>query len=56
VASRIEGENKTFHTQALLSEATYRLVQDKLQAERMGEAKLKGVAEPVTLYSIARAG
>jgi adenylate cyclase len=52
VASRIEGENKTFHTQALFSEATYRLVHDRLPAERMGEAKLKGVAEPVTLFSI----
>jgi adenylate cyclase len=52
VASRIEGENKTFHTQALFSEATYQLVRDRLQAERMGEAKLKGVSEPVTLFSI----
>jgi len=54
VASRIEGENKTFHTQALLSEATYLLIQGRVEAERMGEAKLKGVAEPVTLYAVAR--
>ena len=54
VAARIEGENKTFRTQALLSEATYRLIEGRVQAERMGEAKLKGVAEPVTLFSVAR--
>ncbi len=54
VAARIEGENKTFQTQALLSEATYRLIQDRVKAERMGEAKLKGVAEAVTLFSVAR--
>jgi adenylate cyclase len=54
VASRIEGENKTFKTQALLSEATYQLVRERVEAERMGDAKLKGVAEPVTLYAVAR--
>jgi adenylate cyclase len=54
VASRIEGENKTFQTQALLSEATYRLIEGRVETERMGEAKLKGVSEPVTLFSVAR--
>ena len=56
VASRIEGENKTFQTQVLLSEATYRLIGGRVKAERVGEAKLKGVEAPVTLFSIGRNG
>lgn len=51
VAARIEGENKTFHTQVLLSEATFELVRDRVLATPMGEAKLKGVSEAVRLYS-----
>ena len=54
VAARIEGENKTFRTQVLLSEATYRLIQGRVEAERMGDAKLKGVTELVTVFSVAR--
>jgi adenylate cyclase len=56
VASRIEGENKTFETQVLLSEATYQLMGGRVKAEKVGEAKLKGVEAPVTLFSIGRKG
>ena len=54
VASRIEGENKTFHTQLLISEATYQLVRDRVVAELAGNANLKGVAEPVAVFSVAK--
>ena len=52
VASRIEGENKTFATQLLISEATYRLIQDRAVAERVGDARLKGVTEPMPLFRV----
>jgi len=54
VAARIEGENKKFQTQALLSETTYWLIEGRVEAERMGEAHLKGVTKAVTLFSVAR--
>lgn len=54
VASRIEGENKTFHTQMLLSEATYQWVRDRVVAELAGSANLKGVTEAVALYSVKK--
>jgi adenylate cyclase len=54
VASRIEGENKTFHSRLLISEATYQLVRDDVVADLAGEAKLKGIAEPVALYKVLR--
>ena len=54
VAARIEGENKTYRTQVLLSETTWRLIQGRVEAERMGDAKLKGVAELVTVFTVAR--
>ena len=52
VASRIEGENKTFHSQLLVSEATYEEIRQDVVAELAGHAKLKGVAEPMAVYKI----
>ena len=52
VASRIEGENKTFKTQLLVSEATYRLLRDRAVVERVGDARLKGVTEPMPLFRV----
>lgn len=54
VASRIEGENKTFRTQLLISEATCELIRERIDAELAGRANLKGVAEPVAVFSVAR--
>ena len=54
VASRIEGENKTFHSQLLVSEATYEQVRQDVVAELAGHAELKGVAEPMAVYKILK--
>ena len=54
VASRIEGENKTFHSQLLVSEATYEQVRQDVVAELAGHAELKGVAEPMAVYEILK--
>jgi len=52
VASRIEGENKTFHSRLLASEATYRCVRQDAIAELAGHASLKGIDELVPIYRI----
>lgn len=55
VASRIEGQNKEFHTRVLVSEATYRLIQNEVAADLAGLAKLKGIDDPLPLYKILEA-
>ena len=52
ISSRIEGENKTFHSKLLVSEATYQYVRDDVVAELAGHANLKGISEPVAVYKI----
>lgn len=52
LASRIEGQNKEFNSRLLVSEVTYRLVQDRARGELAGAARLKGVSEAVPLYRI----
>ncbi len=52
VASRIEGQNKPFDSQILISEATCHLVQDFFEVELAGQAALKGITEPVALYKV----
>jgi adenylate cyclase len=52
IASRIEGENKTFATNLLISEATYRQVSRRIKAEPAGSAKMKGIDEPMILYGV----
>jgi adenylate cyclase len=54
VASRIEGENKTFETQLLVSEATYRLIRDCAEGEQAGIAHLKGVSQPMPVFRVAK--
>ena len=53
VASRIEGENKTFGTKLLLSEATYQQVSNQMTAEPVGSARMKGIDEPMILYKVS---
>ena len=52
IASRIEGENRTFGTKLLISEATYRQAAGKIQAEPAGSARMKGIDEPMMLYKV----
>jgi adenylate cyclase len=52
IASRIEGENKTFGTKLLISDASYQQVLNHVQAEPAGSAKMKGIGEPMILYKV----
>ena len=54
IASRIEGENKNFRTQLLISEETYKSVRDDTVAELAGEAQLKGISKPIAVYKVLK--
>lgn len=50
LASRLEGENKTFATTIIISEATYERVKDRVTVRPLGEVKVKGKEQPVQIY------
>jgi adenylate cyclase len=54
LASRIEALNKPFGTDVLMSEYTYELVKDEVIAEAMPAIKVKGKAEPLTIYAVVK--
>ena len=54
LASRIEALNKPFGTDILISEYTYELVKDRIVAEAMPAIKVKGKAEPLTIYAVVK--
>jgi adenylate cyclase len=54
VASRVEAITREIGCVALLTEATRRLLEERDSGvEPQGEAELRGIAEPVALYSVA---
>jgi adenylate cyclase len=54
LASRIEALNKPFGTDILISEYSYELVKDEIVAEAMPAIKVKGKAEPLTIYAVVK--
>ena len=54
VASRVEGANKEAGTRLLISEALYRLVEDKVEVLDFVRTRLRGTSERITLYEIDR--
>ena len=54
VASRVEGANKEAGTRLLISEALYRLVEDKVEVLDFVRTRLRGTGERITLYEIDR--
>ncbi|MGV3524661.1 MAG: CHASE2 domain-containing protein [Candidatus Sericytochromatia bacterium] len=51
-ASRLEGLNKEFGTSIIISQNTYDLVNDRVNARHCGTAKVKGKEEPVSVYEL----
>ncbi|MEZ0375129.1 MAG: CHASE2 domain-containing protein [Candidatus Sericytochromatia bacterium] len=49
-AARLEGLNKEFGTSILISQSTYDLVSDRLNARHCGTVKVKGKEEPVSVF------
>jgi len=54
LASRIEALNKPFGTDILISEYSYDLVKDEVIVEAMPAIKVKGKAEPLTIYAVIK--
>jgi adenylate cyclase len=53
-ASRLESLNKELGTRMIISEATYRLVEDMVEARPLPPVVVKGKAEPVAVYEVLR--
>lgn len=52
VASRVEGLNKRFGTDILVTAAAWRRAGDGFAGERVGEEQVKGRSEPVEVYAL----
>jgi adenylate cyclase len=52
LASRLEGINKQYHTQIVISEATYRQVQERFVCRELDKIKVKGKNQPVNIYEL----
>jgi adenylate cyclase len=54
LASRLEGLNKQFHTEILMSQTTYDLLRDEfLNLRALGEAKVLGFEDTVAVFTVA---
>jgi adenylate cyclase len=51
-AARLEGLNKEFGSSILISQSTYDLVSDRINARHCGSVKVKGKEEPVSVYEV----
>jgi adenylate cyclase len=52
LASRLEGLNKSFGTQLIVSENTYQSIKDLVRARRLDWIRVKGKKKPVTIYEV----
>ena len=52
LASRVESLNKIFHTDILITNNTYKQVNDIFKCIKMDEIKVKGKTKPVTVYAV----
>ncbi len=50
LASRLEGLNKEYGTNIIISAATYALVKDQIEARPLGKAKVKGKETEIEIY------
>jgi len=54
LASRLETLNKQYGTKIIISETTYQIVKDKIEAKLLGQVNVKGRQKPVTIYEVLR--
>jgi adenylate cyclase len=52
LASRLEGLNKTYKTNIIISENTYKMVKDKFKVKKLGTVTVKGKKKPVVIYEL----
>jgi adenylate cyclase len=53
LGSRLEGLNKYYGTQILISETTYRSLENRCCARRADVVRVKGRREPVEIYQVS---
>ncbi|MEW5818790.1 MAG: adenylate/guanylate cyclase domain-containing protein [Cyanobacteriota bacterium] len=56
LSSRLEGLNKNYNSNIILSESTYNLVKDHFKLKHLGKTSVKGRVEEVDIYTIDNAG
>jgi len=56
LGSRLEGINKQYATNIIISEYTYEMCKDGIYARRLDAVRVKGKKEPVTIYELRGAG
>ncbi|MDZ4224856.1 MAG: adenylate/guanylate cyclase domain-containing protein, partial [bacterium] len=54
LASRLEGLNKDYGTQIIISEEHYEKVKGHVAAKRLGEVKVKGKEKATVIYELLR--
>lgn len=52
LASRLEGANKPYNTDIMISETTYQQVKDKIRCRELDYLRVKGKTLPVTVYEV----
>jgi adenylate cyclase len=52
IASRLEGINKQYMTNIIMSESTYGLVKDKVIARELDNVRVKGKNRPLIIYEL----
>ncbi len=52
LGARLEGTNKEYKTQIIISEYTYGLIQDKAVARELDNIRVKGKNKPVVIYEL----
>ena len=52
LAARLEGVNKIYKTQIMLSESTYELIKEKFFCRELDRLRVKGKTEPTSVYEL----
>lgn len=52
LASRVEGLTKEYQADILITQATYELIRDQIEAEPLGQAAVKGRKETTAIYRV----
>ncbi|MHC5040692.1 MAG: adenylate/guanylate cyclase domain-containing protein, partial [Planctomycetota bacterium] len=52
LGSRLEGLNKAYKTSIILSETTYRQIEDEFECRRLGKVTVVGKSKPVEIFEL----
>jgi adenylate cyclase len=52
LASRMEGLNKVYGTNIIISEKTHKIVKDKFESRKLDAVKVKGKKKPILIYEL----